>query len=167
MGSSRAPASSARARASRTAARVARSEEHTSELQSLTNLVCRLLLEKKKNMLTARWAAASRASLGPYDASKNEPFLRLVVSATAALSPLNPAGEMLVIVLCPAMRPFTPLRLTAGGASIDIMTTPYPPRFSFTVYPVLTAQSAGLQVFLMLVSAGSSFRGRPLLFFFF
>src|SRR5258706_9906588 len=26
-----------------------RSEEHTSELQSLTNLVCRLLLEKKKN----------------------------------------------------------------------------------------------------------------------
>ena len=25
------------------------SEEHTSELQSLTNLVCRLLLEKKKN----------------------------------------------------------------------------------------------------------------------
>src|SRR5215213_10599899 len=27
---------------------VGRSEEHTSELQSLTNLVCRLLLEKKK-----------------------------------------------------------------------------------------------------------------------
>src|SRR5437016_8570895 len=30
-----------------------RSEEHTSELQSLTNLVCRLLLEKKKNKKTA------------------------------------------------------------------------------------------------------------------
>src|ERR1019366_9611530 len=29
-----------------------RSEEHTSELQSLTNLVCRLLLEKKKNNTT-------------------------------------------------------------------------------------------------------------------
>src|SRR5437016_11495345 len=27
---------------------IPRSEEHTSELQSLTNLVCRLLLEKKK-----------------------------------------------------------------------------------------------------------------------
>src|SRR5437016_7136918 len=27
-----------------------RSEEHTSELQSLTNLVCRLLLEKKKRL---------------------------------------------------------------------------------------------------------------------
>ena len=26
-----------------------RSEEHTSELQSLVNLVCRLLLEKKKH----------------------------------------------------------------------------------------------------------------------
>src|SRR5260370_32794675 len=30
------------------AARVLRSEEHTSELQSHLNLVCRLLLEKKK-----------------------------------------------------------------------------------------------------------------------
>src|SRR5438046_6975482 len=29
-----------------------RSEEHTSELQSLTNLVCRLLLEKKKKNKT-------------------------------------------------------------------------------------------------------------------
>src|SRR2546430_7670722 len=29
-------------------ARAARSEEHTSELQSQSNLVCRLLLEKKK-----------------------------------------------------------------------------------------------------------------------
>src|SRR5688572_11928986 len=28
-----------------------RSEEHTSELQSQSNLVCRLLLEKKKNMI--------------------------------------------------------------------------------------------------------------------
>src|SRR2546427_5412049 len=31
----------------------ARSEEHTSELQSQSNLVCRLLLEKKKNNLTS------------------------------------------------------------------------------------------------------------------
>ena len=28
---------------------ISRSEEHTSELQSLVNLVCRLLLEKKKH----------------------------------------------------------------------------------------------------------------------
>src|SRR2546430_9028446 len=33
-------------------ARASRSEEHTSELQSQSNLVCRLLLEKKKNKTT-------------------------------------------------------------------------------------------------------------------
>src|SRR2546427_8760417 len=33
-------------------ARVRRSEEHTSELQSQSNLVCRLLLEKKKKITT-------------------------------------------------------------------------------------------------------------------
>src|SRR2546430_13721176 len=31
-----------------------RSEEHTSELQSQSNLVCRLLLEKKKNITSHR-----------------------------------------------------------------------------------------------------------------
>src|SRR5437016_7866613 len=41
-----------RSRTCRCCSRSTRSEEHTSELQSLTNLVCRLLLEKKKN--TAR-----------------------------------------------------------------------------------------------------------------
>src|SRR5205814_9523059 len=35
----------------RTALGPARSEEHTSELQSLRHLVCRLLLEKKKKMI--------------------------------------------------------------------------------------------------------------------
>src|SRR5438093_4147970 len=35
-----------------------RSEEHTSELQSLTNLVCRLLLEKKKKTTTNHHALA-------------------------------------------------------------------------------------------------------------
>src|SRR5258706_3998695 len=38
-----------RFRISRRGPAPARSEEHTSELQSLTNLVCRLLLEKKKD----------------------------------------------------------------------------------------------------------------------
>src|SRR2546425_7672632 len=33
----------------------ARSEEHTSELQSLAYLVCRLLLEKKKTLLRLCW----------------------------------------------------------------------------------------------------------------
>src|SRR5256885_8701087 len=35
----------------RTTAYLLRSEEHTSELQSPCNLVCRLLLEKKKNTI--------------------------------------------------------------------------------------------------------------------
>src|SRR2546430_10514864 len=35
-------------------ARINRSEEHTSELQSQSNLVCRLLLEKKKKTLVDR-----------------------------------------------------------------------------------------------------------------
>src|SRR2546427_8441389 len=45
---------------------VARSEEHTSELQSQSNLVCRLLLEKKKHDPPACVAGpeARRASLG-------------------------------------------------------------------------------------------------------
>src|SRR5690606_42040358 len=36
-----------------TSGSIARSEEHTSELQSRENLVCRLLLEKKKTQRTA------------------------------------------------------------------------------------------------------------------
>src|SRR6202044_4283543 len=43
-----------------------RSEEHTSELQSRENLVCRLLLEKKKNIKKPR--------------PRNEPRSRLVVA---------------------------------------------------------------------------------------
>src|SRR2546430_3590399 len=50
-------------------ATVMRSEEHTSELQSQSNLVCRLLLEKKKNTIKARdlylrWITALRVLTG-------------------------------------------------------------------------------------------------------
>src|SRR3989339_2104826 len=44
----RAIAQAERIGCSRTRRNEVRSEEHTSELQSLTNLVCRLLLEKNK-----------------------------------------------------------------------------------------------------------------------
>src|SRR2546430_3905601 len=51
-------------RVHRAAAR-ARSEEHTSELQSQSNLVCRLLLDKKHNngqtVSPARWALVGEA----------------------------------------------------------------------------------------------------------
>src|SRR5256885_9839038 len=39
-----------------------RSEEHTSELQSPCNLVCRLLLEKKKNQFCQRPSACHEVS---------------------------------------------------------------------------------------------------------
>ena len=42
-----------------------RSEEHTSELQSLTNLVCRLLLEKKKmGLVPEEQAMGARMMMG-------------------------------------------------------------------------------------------------------
>src|SRR5438477_1981877 len=42
---------------------VARSEEHTSELQSHVNLVCRLLLEKKKRPIKIRLQYNERKQL--------------------------------------------------------------------------------------------------------
>src|SRR2546430_7154785 len=42
-----------------------RSEEHTSELQSQSNLVCRLLLEKKKQLLSYTYSRYSRHSCTP------------------------------------------------------------------------------------------------------
>src|SRR2546428_3951520 len=46
--------------------RAARSEEHTSELQSRSDLVCRLLLEKKKNTVKEQ-AGAHRDSVRRVD----------------------------------------------------------------------------------------------------
>src|SRR5438093_3059877 len=45
--------------------RTQRSEEHTSELQSLTNLVCRLLLEKKKQKGRSTRRSRRRADRWP------------------------------------------------------------------------------------------------------
>src|SRR2546430_11346262 len=50
------------AAAALTPRRLARSEEHTSELQSQSNLVCRLLLEKKKRHRTRRAFSSSQAT---------------------------------------------------------------------------------------------------------
>src|SRR5476649_3069962 len=54
--------------------RIARSEEHTSELQSHSDLVCRLLLEKNNHGIgraTARMLAANGANVGLIDISEN------------------------------------------------------------------------------------------------
>src|SRR2546430_11209948 len=52
----------------RAAGLASRSEEHTSELQSQSNLVCRLLLEKKKKKLRKQ-LVRSRTSQPPIRAS--------------------------------------------------------------------------------------------------
>src|SRR2546425_2105691 len=44
---------------------VARSEEHTSELQSLAYLVCRLLLEKKKKQRHPLWVRRRKRQQTP------------------------------------------------------------------------------------------------------
>src|SRR5258706_3627379 len=61
-----------------------RSEEHTSELQSLTNLVCRLLLEKKKkagrrragDLLSGGGAGRIKAASGDETDSRQSPVDR-------------------------------------------------------------------------------------------
>src|SRR2546427_2058211 len=58
-----------------------RSEEHTSELQSQSNLVCRLLLEKKKTR-----------HLGTHAAPKHQ-VLQPPVPAAAALRPPRRADD--------------------------------------------------------------------------
>src|SRR2546430_6709535 len=44
---------------------ILRSEEHTSELQSQSNLVCRLLLEKKKRIVTMSFLSIQASRLRP------------------------------------------------------------------------------------------------------
>src|SRR5438477_7523791 len=51
-----------------------RSEEHTSELQSHVNLVCRLLLEKKKNILSEVFGLA-RVAERPIHGVGHRPFV--------------------------------------------------------------------------------------------
>src|SRR5206468_12818697 len=51
-----------------TTRQVVRSEEHTSELQSRSDLVCRLLLEKKKNTATCTTTGSPGRECSPHTA---------------------------------------------------------------------------------------------------
>src|SRR5438045_4289918 len=70
---------SSRARACRITPRTtsSRSEEHTSELQSLRHLVCRLLLEKKKQVHAA-WNSRNQPDMGRIAISAAIAYLDLV-----------------------------------------------------------------------------------------
>src|ERR1019366_5648986 len=60
---------------------MSRSEEHTSELQSLTNLVCRLLLEKKKKNKEKNLACTFDMNIYPHLSQTDSPI--------AAASPMT------------------------------------------------------------------------------
>src|SRR5437899_7650056 len=75
--------------------RLLRSEEHTSELQSLRHLVCRLLLEKKK-MLTRISSALRVRSLHATVMRRLDPPRRV------AMSDIDPARDATVILIARA-----------------------------------------------------------------
>src|SRR5262245_64034585 len=69
--------------------RFCRSEEHTSELQSLRHLVCRLLLEKKKKNGTARLASAPENTLTYTVTMKKEGTMKNEGAAKATLNTMH------------------------------------------------------------------------------
>src|SRR2546430_11611984 len=74
-----------------------RSEEHTSELQSQSNLVCRLLLEKKKEYLELSVAAAShhlQDAGGDYGRTPPAPQMQTQVLRRA--SPCRATSKLIV-----------------------------------------------------------------------
>src|SRR5256885_5265810 len=73
-GRSRGTASKTRISRSPSGTACRRSEEHTSELQSPCNLVCRLLLEKKKN-ITFALSTAPLFNCAAHDALYHEVYL--------------------------------------------------------------------------------------------
>src|SRR6266851_697633 len=62
-----------------------RSEEHTSELQSHHDLVCRLLLEKKKNLLIYEFVFDTAAGNGKMTANLTRGVFRFVVGNLSKL----------------------------------------------------------------------------------
>src|SRR5258706_1048317 len=83
--------------AARLASNPPRSEEHTSELQSLTNLVCRLLLEKKKNANSSSYILTSQFPHCPSQSgSRTTPY-----SPNGAPASTLTEGQKLIMTLTP------------------------------------------------------------------
>src|SRR5256886_3976535 len=74
---------------------VTRSEEHTSELQSQSNLVCRLLLEKKKQSLIhiARVFSAPTQPPRPVSSSLYSPGIVIPQHVSPVTTQYRPAGS--------------------------------------------------------------------------
>src|SRR5256885_10934049 len=71
-----------------------RSEEHTSELQSPCNLVCRLLLEKKTRIIIAYYSPANTSTL-PYPSPAMHDVNPRSFSPENRMRMLPPAHDML------------------------------------------------------------------------
>src|SRR2546430_12992733 len=67
-----------------------RSEEHTSELQSQSNLVCRLLLEKKKNNTSHSHVLHTTRSIQSYHSSNSASTIKMTTDQIASAYPLTP-----------------------------------------------------------------------------
>src|SRR6267378_2927565 len=72
--------------------RAARSEEHTSELQSRRDLVCRLLLEKKKKPSTCSGRASDETSAGSFLRPPQSPPLSVHLSPATRSAPSKPTS---------------------------------------------------------------------------
>src|SRR5207249_7502212 len=88
-------------------ASLGRSEEHTSELQSRFDLVCRLLLEKKKRVTVLRLSreprsAPCRASNTSYASNDDGSLLALIASRRSIAPMVPPAARV------PAALPVAP-----------------------------------------------------------
>src|SRR5256886_14767186 len=82
-----------------------RSEEHTSELQSQSNLVCRLLLEKKKNSgimsiidSTGKTIASSSVNVNSKDADANPSILNIINTSQNGFGTYVKNGETNYVV---------------------------------------------------------------------
>src|ERR1039457_6216397 len=94
-----------------------RSEEHTSELQSPCNLVCRLLLEKKKiqlHIFNALCISATHAAFATIDC--------VHVEVTRKIVPVKVCQDRLPAMYLPSYFFYNPLRPTHPN--------PFPPQVS-------------------------------------
>src|SRR3989440_7691257 len=99
-----------------------RSEEHTSELQSRSDLVCRLLLEKKKQRSPKRWELCSRSRLPPSNLpprSRNSAGNRSCITRSQNGAARPPALRACIIPRTSSVGPFTDRKSTRLNSSHD------------------------------------------------